>query len=145
MAERAECCPRSGVHDLYAGAYYQADLPYGRSAEVILSRGQKQGDKSSPLLFGLVFNSRLKATGMGHCTISGLWPPACEYADDLVLVARLAVDMLCLLQVVSDFCAWSGMRVKHEKSVATGLDFKQGVALATEHTVRGSATYWTGS
>ncbi len=33
------------LQSLYSGAYYQADLPYGRSADVVLSRGQKQGDK----------------------------------------------------------------------------------------------------
>jgi hypothetical protein len=37
-----------------------------------------------------------------------------------------------LLQVVADFCAWSGMRIKREKSVATGFDFKSGVAHPTE-------------
>jgi hypothetical protein len=37
-----------------------------------------------------------------------------------------------LLQAVADFCAWSGMRIKREKSVATGFDFKNGVALPTE-------------
>ncbi len=30
---------------LYSGAYYTADLPYGRSAEMTLSRGQKQWGK----------------------------------------------------------------------------------------------------
>jgi hypothetical protein len=29
-----------------------------------------------------------------------------------------------LLQVVSDFCTWTRMRIKREKSVATGFDFK---------------------
>ncbi len=47
------------LRSLYSGVYYQADLPYGRSAEVVLSRSQKQGDKSSPLLFGLIFNAPL--------------------------------------------------------------------------------------
>jgi ribonuclease HI len=123
------------LQSLYSGAYYQAELPYGRSAEVVLSRGQKQGDKSSPLLFGLIFNAlllALKATGVGHRTISGLRAPARGFADDLVLVARSAADMSRLLQVVADFCAWSGMRIKREKSVATGFDFKRGVPLPTE-------------
>jgi ribonuclease HI len=123
------------LQSLYSGAYYQADLPYGRSAEVVLSRGQKQGDKSSPLLFGLFFNAlllALKATGVGHRTISGLRAPARGFADDLVLTTRSAADMSRLLQVVADFCAWSGMRIKREKSVATGFDFKKGVALSTE-------------
>ena len=123
------------LQSLYSEAYYQAELPYGRSAEVVLSRGQKQGDKSSPLLFGLIFNAlllALKATGVGHRTISGLRAPARGFADDLVLVAYSVGDMSRLLQVVADFCAWSGMRIKREKSVATGFDFKGGVALPTE-------------
>jgi hypothetical protein len=38
------------LQSLYSGAYHQVDLPYGRSAEVVLLHGQKQGDKSSRLL-----------------------------------------------------------------------------------------------
>ncbi len=99
-----------------------------------LSRGQKQGDKSSPLLFSLIFNAlllALKATGVGHRTI-GLRAPASGFADDLVLVTRSAADMSRLLQVVADFCTWSRMRIKREKSVDTGFDFKTGTALPTE-------------
>ena len=93
------------LQSLYSGAYYTADLPYGRSAEVTLSRGQKHGpgDKSSTLLFGLVFNAlllALKATGVGHRTITGLRAPARGFADDLALVARSEADMARLLQVV---------------------------------------------
>jgi hypothetical protein len=42
--------------------------------------------------------------------------------------------MFCLLTVVSDFCqcAWSGMRIKHEKSVMTGFDFKNHASFPTE-------------
>ncbi len=120
------------LQSLYSVAYYQADLPYGRSAEVVLSRGQKQGDKSSPLLFGLVFNAlllgvlALKASGVGHHTISGLQSPASGFADDLVIVASAAADLSCLLQVIADFCAWSAMRIKREKSVVTEFDFRLG-------------------
>jgi hypothetical protein len=39
------------LQSLHSGAYYEAELPYGRSAEVVLLRGYKQGDKSPPLLF----------------------------------------------------------------------------------------------
>ena len=123
------------LRSLYSGAYYQANLPYGRSAKVVLSRGQKQGDKSSPLLFGLVFNAlllALKATGVGHRTISGLRAPARGFADDLAIVAGSGADMVRLLAVVSDFCAWSGMRIKREKSVTTGFDFKNHSSLPTE-------------
>ena len=40
------------LQSLYSGAYFQADLPYGRSAQVGLSLGKKQGDKSSPYCLG---------------------------------------------------------------------------------------------
>jgi len=123
------------LQSLYSGAYFQADLPYGRSAQVVLSRGQKQGDKSSPLLFGLIFNAlllALRATGVGCRTVSGLRSPARGFADDLVLITRSCGDMSRLLEAVAGFCAWSGMRIKREKSVITGFDFKEQASLSTE-------------
>ena len=60
---------------MYAEAYYEADLPYARSAPIDLERGQKRGDM---LLFGLIFNSLLlapKAINIGHRVITGLRTP----------------------------------------------------------------------
>ncbi len=42
-------------------AHNVADLPYGRSAPVFLTRGSKEGDTLSPLLFSLLFNALLHA------------------------------------------------------------------------------------
>ena len=112
---------------LYEAAYYEADLSYGRSAPICLERGQKQGDKLSPLLFGLIFNAlllALKATNRGHRTISGLRTPSRGFTDDLTLVTSSALDMSRLLCVVSNFCEWSGMRIKLRKSVITAFDFE---------------------
>jgi hypothetical protein len=72
---------------MYDQSYYVADLPYGQSAPIPLTRGTKLGDKLSPLLFGLIFNSlllALRATGVAHRTVSGLRTPARGFADDLV-------------------------------------------------------------
>ncbi len=56
-------------------------------------------------------------------------PPAFDNLDG----AEPRTVMSRLLQVVADFCAWFGMRIKRgEKSVATGFVFKKGVALSTE-------------
>jgi hypothetical protein len=123
------------LQSLYSGAYYMADLPYGRSAGVILSRDQKQGDKSSPLLFDLVFNAlllALKATGVGHHTITWLRAPARGFAGDLALVTKSEADMARLLPVVSRFCRWADMRINVSKSVATSFDFAMGRDLPTD-------------
>ena len=96
---------------------------------------QKQGDKLSPLLFGLIFNAlllALKATNIGHRTITGLRTPSRGFADDLTLVTCSAADMSRLLRVVSNFCEWSGMRVKLQKSVITAFDFGARCELPTD-------------
>ena len=123
------------LQSLYSRAGYQADLPYGRSATVFLSRGKRQGDKLSPLLFSLVFNAlllALKAAGVGHRIITGLRTPARGFADDLTILARSETDMSHLLEIVNKFCAWSGMRVKREKSVISGFDYKAGRSIPTD-------------
>ena len=122
------------LRSLYDQSYYVADLLYGQSAPIPMTRGTKQGDKLSPLLFGLIFNClllALRASGVAHRTISGLRTPARGFADDLVLCTESAADMGHLLEVVADFCRWSGMQVKLEKSVATAFDFKQQQELST--------------
>ncbi len=48
-----------------------------------------------------------------------------------MIVASAAADLSRLLQVVADFCAWSGMRIKREKPVVTGFDFRLGTDLPT--------------
>ena len=114
------------LRSLYDRSTYVADLLYGQSAPIPLTRGTKQGDKLSPLLFGLIFNClllALRASGVAHRTVSGLRTPARGFADDLVLCTESAEAMGRLLEVVADFCKWSGMRVKLEKSVATAFDF----------------------
>ena len=123
------------IRSLYEGAYYAADLPYGRAARVYLTRGTKQGDVLSPLLFSLLFNALLLAirqSKVSNRTLRGVLAPGKGFADDLVLMAKSAADMQTLVDVVADFCSWSGMRVKMQKSVITAYDYKQRVALDTD-------------
>ena len=100
-----------------------------------MTRGQKQGDKLSPLLFSLIFNAlllALKATGIGHRTVTGLRAPARGFADDLTLITGSEANLSRLLKVVEEFCKWSGMRVKLAKSVITAFDFGQRREVSTE-------------
>ena len=71
------------LQSLYRESSYVADLPYGQSAPIPLTRGTKQGDKLSPLLFDLIFNSlllALRATGIAHRLMTGLRTPARGFA-----------------------------------------------------------------
>ena len=115
------------LQSIYEGAHYVADLPYGRSASVLLTRGAKQGDKLSPLLFSLVFNSlllALKKAGVGHRTVQGLRPSSRGFADDLAILTGSPAAMNRALQVVADFCRWSGLGVNLSKSVITAWDYR---------------------
>ena len=123
------------LQSIYEGAHYVADLPYGKSASVLLTRGAKQGDKLSPLLFSLVFNAlllALKKAGVGHRTVQGLRPSSRGFADDLAILTGSASAMNRALQVVADFCRWSGMRLNLTKSVITAWDYSSKRDLPTD-------------
>ena len=109
------------LQSLYRESSYVADLPYGQSASIPLTRGTMQGDKLYPLLFDLIFNClllALRATGIAHRLLTVLRTPARGFADDLVLCTVSPEDMGRLHTTVADFCQLSGMRVKLQKSVA---------------------------
>ena len=87
----------------------------------------KQGDELSPLLFGIFVNAlllALKATVVGHRTISGLRTSARSITDDVVPVVGSGAGLQRLLELVSKFCEWSGMQIKPDKSVITAFDYR---------------------
>ena len=49
---------------------------------------------------------------MGIRVVKGLCSPARGFADDLTLVRETPGGISRLLQAVSDFCRWPGMRTK---------------------------------
>jgi hypothetical protein len=52
--------------------------------------------------------------------------------DDLVLCTESDAGLNRLLIVVADFCRWSGIRVKLEKTVATAFDFLRRQELSSD-------------
>lgn len=114
------------LEDLYSESYYQADTVYGTSAKVFLTRGTKQGDGLSPLLFSLIFNYLLHvldAKKLGHKSASGTRTPGRAFADDITLITNSGKSMAELLEAVNLFCMWSGMRVNVSKSEISAWDF----------------------
>ena len=115
------------LQDIYAGSRYKAQTTYGATAEVLLTRGAKQGDTLSPLLFSLLFNPlllALVAAGLGHETLTGLKTAVRAFADDATLTTKSVDDMEVLLALVDRFCAWSGMRLNVPKSEVSAWNFK---------------------
>lgn len=116
------------LRSLYRDAYYTADLPYGSTARIRLTRGNKQGDLISPLLFGLLDNVyllALEATAGGVVRFGHKPQVARGFADDIAITATSKSQLQGRLSKTSQFCGWSGMRIKVIKSVLTAYDFAQ--------------------
>ena len=100
-----------------------------------LTQGSKQRDKLSPLLCSLLFNAlllALKTCRVGVWVVLGLRSPAKGFEGNLTLVCGSQHSMSRLLQVVSDFCSWSGMWIKLAKSVITAYYLAARAELLTD-------------
>jgi len=114
------------LRSLYKDAYYTADFPYGKTAHVQLTRGKKQGDLISPLLFELTFNIYLLAlevTTKGSVRLFHKPKVGRGFADDVAIVSSHKSQLQARLDKTAQFCQWSGMRVKVIKTRLTAYDF----------------------
>jgi hypothetical protein len=104
---------------MYSDARLHARLG-GQQGDTFLStRGVKQGDPLSPLLFGL-FIDRLESYLEARAPtlvvkVTGRLLRAILYADDIVLLAESAQDLQALLVVLEEFCTAAGMRPNPKK------------------------------
>ena len=109
--------------------HFDTHFPYARSASIHLTRRKKHGNELS-LLFCMILYAlicALKATGVGHRTISNLQTSALCVVDNLVLVVCSAAGLQCLLAVVFKFCKslnGLGMLIKLDKSAITASDHR---------------------
>ena len=126
------------LQNIYKDTFCQVDTPFGLSAPIFLTRGTKQGDCLSPLLFSLLFNTLLKQLSkmndeeqLGFLNEMGQRNLHRAFADDLSLMTEDRKKMCRALKVVEIFCDWSGMVVNALKSEASGWDFCRKVRLST--------------
>ena len=101
------------------------------SAAIQFHTGQVQGSALSPLLFDLFINALLRlldSTGISH-RVRGVpdhdWNHQ-AFADDLSLYVGSTDDANTLLDIVSQFQEWSGLKISIKKSLATGALYGRG-------------------
>ena len=118
-----------GLHDRMLTAivsmYWQPTMAVKVGHQVgqpfVCTRGVKQGDPLSPLLFGLFFD-RIERFFEERCAaahgvqLAGRLLRMLLYADDLVLLAREKVHLQGMLKILADFCDAMDLEVNVDKT-----------------------------
>jgi hypothetical protein len=109
-----------GAVELYTNASTHFTLAKGERPKIPMTRGVKQGDPLSPLLFNLAMDPLLEAISAQNNDYkwdeSGLQLEALCYADDNGLLTEDPKDMQNNLDVVNEFCEATSMRLNVKKS-----------------------------
>lgn len=115
-----------GAVELYTNASTHFTLAKGETSKIPMTRGVKQGDPLSPLLFNVAMDPLLEAISVQNNDYkwdeSGLQLEALCYADDNGLLTEDPKDMQNNLDVVNEFCEATGMSLNVTKSA--GYDIK---------------------
>lgn len=116
------------VRDLYHNASTHFELANGKTEDIRITRGVKQGDPLSPVLFNIAMDPLLEAISTAkngyRWDDSGLQLEALCYADDNALLTHSPSEMQRNLETVQQFCGDTGMQLNVKKS--TGFSIKPG-------------------
>jgi len=119
------------LSSIYERSTMRIRVGEGASAAIQLDTGTVQGSTLSPLLFDLFINALLRlldSTSISH-RVRGVpdWNHQ-AFANDLSLVISSTEDANALLDIVSAFQEWSGLKKSIKKSLATGALYGKGEA-----------------
>ena len=95
------------LRSLYRSAFYRAQLPYGTTARIQLTRGRKQGDLISPLLFELPFIVlflALEATSVGLVRLFHKPRVGRGFVEDVAITGSSKQQMQTRLTRTAQFC-----------------------------------------
>lgn len=111
------------VLDLYSRASTTFTTSKGVTGEIPMTRGVKQGDPLSPLLFNIAMDPlfdeiAIQGNGYKFGTSDNDRIESLAYADDTALLTGSAEDMNQNLEIVHQFCLRTGMRLNVKKSAA---------------------------
>jgi hypothetical protein len=124
------------LKELYRGAHFTAQVGEGKSAAVPLTRGVKQGDPLSPLLFNLIINMALRMFVLSQTapTLDNQDAMnAAAFADDTAMLTLSAPDMNVMLNdILAPLCKWTNMSVNLSKTVITAMEYATEKYLSTE-------------
>jgi ribonuclease HI len=124
------------IEEMYRDAHFIVQGPDGTTtARIPLTRGTKQGDPASPIIFNIVINVLLRMIALSGraLEVDNKKYNCAGFADDMTLMSHTTVDANYILNnPVKDWCSWSGMKVNASKSIATGLDYRTNTPINTE-------------
>lgn len=111
------------VKDLYHDASTVFVTARGKTGKIPMTRGVKQGDPLSPLLFNIAMDPLLamiteQKNGYRFGDEVDDLIEALAYADDNALITDSPEEMSANLDLVDDFCQATGMRLNVKKSAA---------------------------
>ena len=117
---------RDIIHDICENTTCNVILPYGLSDNIKISRGVRQGDPLSPILFIMFLEPlmlQIEESNRGYDLNDGLSPiPGRAYADDMVLHANTNKELQFMLNEVINFFEYVGLQIAYDtrdKSVYT--------------------------
>jgi len=117
---------RDIIHDICENTTCNVILPYGLSDNIKISRGVRQGDPLSPILFIMFLEPlmlQIEESNRGYDLNDGLSPiPGGAYADDMVLHANTNKELQFMLNEVINFFEYVGLQIAYDtrdKSVYT--------------------------